>query len=262
MSQLPILTRQLTQRIEALVAPEVSELRASPDAAAPIVVRFGRSIVSKAKQGRPANKVFCFGQQDLGRLEEILAFYAVDDLTPGFYLAPMGFTPQVAAALTAAGFAQHSFQQTILYGLPRATPPQFPPGVTVERVTTTNLEAFVQATAAGFEWPEPWRDAAMAEMRSRFRPEGYHFLARYQGEPAGVGSLDLRADGAGLKEGAVIPRFRRQGIHLALLHQRLYIGHTLGCSIVVGGAVFGSGSFRNQQRSGLRVAYIESGWGR
>ena len=33
-------------------------------------------------------------------------------------------------------------------------------------------------------------------------------------------------------------------------------------TLVIGSADFGSGSFRNQQRAGLRLAYIESGWRR
>jgi len=262
MSQLPILTSQLAQRIEALVAPEVTESQAARDAAAPTVVRFGQTIASKAKGGRPANKVFCFGHEDLEHLEEILAFYALDELDPWFYLAPMGFTPQVATRLTAAGFAQQNFQQAILYGLPRAAPPQLPLGVTVERVTEANLETFVQTTAEGFAWPSQWREAAMADRRRSFNSEAYHFLAQFQGEPAGVGSIDLREGVASLIDGAVVPRFRRKGIHLALIHHRLHLAHRLGCPLVLGGAVFGSGSFRNQQRAGLRIAYIESGWSR
>jgi hypothetical protein len=36
----------------------------------------------------------------------------------------------------------------------------------------------------------------------------------------------------------------------------------LGCTLVTGAANFGSGSFRNQLRAGLRLAYVESGWRR
>ena len=40
------------------------------------------------------------------------------------------------------------------------------------------------------------------------------------------------------------------------------VAYLLGATLVIGGADFGSGSFRNQLRRGLRLAYIESGWRR
>jgi len=62
--------------------------------------------------------------------------------------------------------------------------------------------------------------------------------------------------------GATVPRFRGKGCHLALVRHRLDVAYMLGATLVMGGANFGSGSFRNQLRAGLRLAYIESGWRR
>jgi GNAT superfamily N-acetyltransferase len=166
----------------------------------------------------------------------------------------------VAAALTAAGFSQQNFKQAILYGLPQTAPPQLPSDVVIERVTAASLDVFAHTTAEGFEWPNQWRDAAIDDVRRSFRPEAYHFLARFQGKPAGVGSIGIREGVASLIDGAVVPESRRKGIHLALLHHRLNMAHTLGCTLALGGTVFGSSSFRNQQRAGLRIAYIENGW--
>jgi hypothetical protein len=168
----------------------------------------------------------------------------------------------VAAALTAAGFSQRGFLQAILYGLPAPEPAPLPPGVTIERVTVEQLDEFVQTVADGFEWPAEWREAAMAEARRRFQADFYHFLARYEGEPAGTAALATREDVASLRGGAVVPSMRGKECHLALVHHRLQVAHAIGCTMVVGGADFGSTSFRNQQRAGLRIAYIESGWSR
>jgi hypothetical protein len=60
----------------------------------------------------------------------------------------------------------------------------------------------------------------------------------------------------------VVPRLRGKGCHLALVQHRLKVAHTLGCEWIQAGASFGSASFRNRQRAGLRLAYIESGWSR
>ena len=259
---IPLLTSQLVQRLERLVAPEVTAVGAAPAPGQPLVAQFGRTIAAKARGGRPSNKVFCFNEADLPHLDAILAYYAADGLEPTFYLSPVGFTPRVAAALAERGFLQSEFVQALLYGVPSSELSSPRPGITIERVTTENLDEYVRTFADGFEWPPEWRDAAMDGMRSEFMPDQQRFLARLDGEPAAVATLRIREGVASLGGGATVPRLRGKGCHLALLRHRLDAAHMLGCTLVLGGADFGSGSFRNQLRSGLRLAYIESGWRR
>ena len=130
--ELPLLTLDLARRLERLVAPE--PVIPAPDAApgAVTVMQFGRTIAAKARGGRPSNKVYCFGRDDVGRLDDILAFYAVDGLDPTFYLTSVGFSRDVSRALTAAGFAQVDFEQAILYGLPSTELTSPPRHVTIE----------------------------------------------------------------------------------------------------------------------------------
>jgi len=258
----PLLSPELARRIERLVAPE-PVIPTSPTAPGTvIVVQFGRTIAAKAKGGRPSNKVFCFGPDDLSRLDDILAFYASDGLEPEFYLTPTGFTRSVGAALSTAGFAQFDFQQAILYGVPSNDLTSPPRHIAIERVTADNLEDYLSTMADGFEMPLDWRDAAMDDGRRRFRGDEQWFLARVAGEPAGVATLRVRDGVASLGGGATVPAHRRKGCHLALVRHRLDVAHLLGCTLVIGGANYGSGSFRNQLRGGLRLAYIESGWRR
>ena len=258
----PLLTPELARRIERLVAPEavVSTGPAAPGTV--IVVQFGRTIAAKAKGGRPSNKVYCFGPDDLSRLDDILAFYASDGLEPEFYLTPTGFTRAVGAALSMAGFAQFDFQQAILYGVPSSELTSPPRHITIERVTADNLEDYLSTMVDGFEMPPEWRDAAMDDGRRRFRGDEQWFLARVGGDPAAVATLRVRDGVASLGGGATVPAHRRKGCHLALVRHRLDVAYLLGCTLVIGGANYGSGSFRNQLRGGLRLAYIESGWRR
>jgi hypothetical protein len=258
----PLLTLNLARRIERLVAPEPA-LPVSPvEPWTVTVARFGRTIAAKAKGGRPSNKVFCFGHDDISRLDDILAFYAVDGLEPVFYLAPAGFTDAVGAALTTAGFAQFDFQQAILYGVPSSELTSPPRHITIERVTAETLEDYLTTMADGFEMPPEWRGAAIEEARRRFSAEEQRFLARVGGEPAAVATLRVREGVASLGGGATTPRHRNKGCHLALVRHRLDVAYLLGCTLIIGGANYGSGSFRNQLRAGLRLAYVESGWRR
>jgi hypothetical protein len=264
MPEAPPLTLQLALRIEGLIAPSVPIDASRSEPGAPAVAKFGQhTIAMKARGGKPSNKVFCFGHDDVAYLDAILEFYAVDDLEPSFYLSPMRYSPDVAAALIRAGFVQRDFAQTILYGVPEPSPAPPTPHVSIEPVTTENLDIYVHTLADGFEWPDAWRNAAIEGARKGFgtRPGSHTFLARFDGEPAGVGSLGVRDGRIGsLAEGAVVPKFRRRGCHLALVRHRMHVAHQLGCDFMLGAANFGNSSFGNQQRAGLRLAYIESGW--
>ena len=258
---IPLLTLDLTRRLERLVAPEPAPPR-TPASDRVTVQQFGRTIAAKARGGRPSNKVYCFGPDDLPRLNDILAFYAADDLEPTFYLSPLGLTRDVASALTAAGFAQQEFEQAILYGPPSTELTSPPRHITIERVTVENLEDYVITMADGFEMPSAWRAAAIDEARRTFSGDEHRYLARIGGEPAAVASLRTREGVASLGGGATVPRHRGKGCHLALVRHRLDVAYMLGSTLVMGAANFGSGSFRNQLRVGLRLAYLECGWRR
>lgn len=261
-SSFPILTNDLARRIERLVAPPLTPFTSSADPRVAVVQQFGQTIASKAKAGKPSNKVFCFGHDDISRLDEILDFYTVDKLMPTFYLSPTDFSYEVGSALTRAGFAQYDFMQGVLYGMPleQIDPPA--PGITIERVTTGTVGEYAETLADGFEWHEDWRENAIDDICKHFKEKDYHFMARYKGAAAGVGSFGVRDGVAGLGGGSVVPSLRNKGCHMALVNHRLYLAHQLNCNMVIGCAFYGSASFRNQQRAGLRLAYIESGWGK
>jgi hypothetical protein len=255
MSNAPPLTRDLAMRIERNVAngslSDSSQIR-----------QFGETLAGKVVGGRPRNRIFCFGDSDISRLGDILAFYAIDNLKPRFSLSPMRFTTELAAVLLDVGFCHYSFEQAILYGLPSKAPASLMPGMTIERVTSNNLNEYVHTVADAFEWPAEWRGAAMDGLRDTFNPDAWSFLARFMDEPAGAASLDCDQNGiASLRQGAVIPKFRNRRCHLALVQHRLFVAHELGCSLVIGGAAFISSSFQNQQRAGMRLAYVETEWG-
>lgn len=244
------------------MAPPLNEPGPGFDPTRPEVRRFGEAIASRRSGGQPSNKVYCLRPSDLRRLDEILNWYAELELDPTFYVSPLGFSREMAAALVAAGFAQREFRQAILYGVPIRFAAPRSPGLTVESVEPAALDEWAETLAAAFEWPVEWRAAAMESARRCFAPADGHLLARVEGRPAAVATLGLRDDIGALSGGAVRPELRGRGLHLDLVRHRLSLAHTIGLRLVVGSADFSSGSFRNQLRAGLRVAYVESGWSR
>jgi hypothetical protein len=84
------------------------------------------------------------------------------------------------------------------------------------------------------------------------------WMARLGGEPAGGGSLMLH-DGLALVCGdGTLPNFRRRGVHNALLQARLAHARQAGCELAAICTQPGSGSQRNAERLGFRVAYART----
>lgn len=254
----PITADEATGIIErdlAENAAEVARLRSPDDD----VGRIGRAAVIRNPGGHPGSAVYGFSHADLDRLPDIFDF--LDGETPPFYLSPAGFSRALANELSAHGYGQTAFDQVLLFGEPAADIPSTPAGITVDPLKPDDIDDYVETMARGFEWHESWRESAKDTERLKLENDGNHgFFARVDGEPAGTGNLIVR-DGVGrLDNGAVAPPFRRRGCQTALLHARLHAAHRLGCSIVVSGGAFGSTSLRNQERVGLRIAYIETTW--
>jgi hypothetical protein len=253
---------QIALRIERNVGEDyAAELQRDIDegrARGAEVRHFGRAI-ALAKHGWPGCQVFCFSADEVERLPEILAFFGRH--APEFYLSSNGFSAQVGQALAAVGFYQHDLGQTLTYGAPHESLLPPPSGIEIERVDGDSVELFLDVMAEGFGWEPAWREAAKDKERRALKQPGYHpFLAYCEGEPAGTGVLKTKGDLGNVVQAATVPRFRRKGCQLALLHRRLFEAGRLGCGLVMSGARYGSSSLRNQHRAGLRMAYIESGW--
>jgi GNAT superfamily N-acetyltransferase len=91
-------------------------------------------------------------------------------------------------------------------------------------------------------------------------PGAHRFLASYEGRPVAAGGVFVH-DGVALLAGAsTIPSARRKGAQLALLNARLRFAAAEGCDLAMMGALPGSGSQRNAERNGFRIAYTRVKW--
>jgi Acetyltransferase (GNAT) family len=86
------------------------------------------------------------------------------------------------------------------------------------------------------------------------------FLAEKDGQPIAAGALHL-SEGVALLAGAcTIPEHRKQGAQQALLEIRFRFAVDQGCDIAMMVAQPGSGSQRNAERQGFRIAYTRTKW--
>ena len=86
------------------------------------------------------------------------------------------------------------------------------------------------------------------------------FFAELDGRPIATAALCIY-DGIALLAGAsTIPEARKRGAQLALHDARLKYAATNGCDLAMMCALPGSGSQRNAERHGFRIAYTRTKW--
>jgi len=119
------------------------------------------------------------------------------------------------------------------------------------------------AATAAKGWSESAEVAVFMEDLMRItvrRPVGLSFLAELDGQAIAAGAMTI-SDGVALLAGAsTTPEHRRQGAQLALLESRLRYAAEQGCDIAMMCALPGSGSQRNAERHGFRIAYTRIKW--
>ena len=113
---------------------------------------------------------------------------------------------------------------------------------------------------------EGWREAGYGDFmleigRVSANTDGLHlFVAELDGVAIAVGAMHLRDGIAHLAGASTIPEGRRRGAQLALLEHRLQYAAAHGCDIAMMCASPGSGSQRNAERHGFRIAYTRIKW--
>jgi hypothetical protein len=134
------------------------------------------------------------------------------------------------------------------------------PGPSVRRLGEDEHELYARVASEG------WRDSGYADFmleigRVSANTAGLHlFIAELDGTAIAAGAVHLRDGVAHLAGASTIPEGRRRGAQLALLDQRLQFAAARGCDIALMGATPGSGSQRNAERHGFRIAYTRIKW--
>ena len=144
----------------------------------------------------------------------------------------------------------------------RGAPAREAPSTLVVR-TVTKDEADVWAETAARGWGDTPELAAFVRELGSVTAQSRGtvcFVAEWSGQPIAAAALGIH-DGVALLAGASTdPAFRGRGAQAALLDARLRHAVSTGCDIALMGAAPGSGSQRNAERQGFRIAYTRIKW--
>ena len=132
--------------------------------------------------------------------------------------------------------------------------------IKVRLVGKDEMDLWAQTTCEG--WSEtPEVADFLKELNQVFaQSTGLSFLAELNGQAIAAGALTIAGDVALLAGASTIPSARRQGAQNALLEERLRYAATQGCTDAMMVTLPGSGSQRNSERNGFRIAYTRTKW--
>jgi GNAT superfamily N-acetyltransferase len=134
--------------------------------------------------------------------------------------------------------------------------------VNVRRIEKNEVDVWADTACEGWsEYPEV-ADFLRELNQVMAQSEALLFLAELDGKPIAAGALTIAGDVALLAGASTIPAARRQGAQLALLEERLRYAATQGCTDGMMVTLPGSGSQRNAERHGFRIAYTRTKWGK
>ena len=257
----------LAARLEALVAQGLRQFASTtlelwPESgAAQLEVAGGVAVY--VMPGSPLNSAGGLGFAGEVGHDEIAAveeFYEQRGERPVINLCPLAH-PSLTAVLGERGWSVVVFENVLVreIAVGEALPEPDPHVEITLAETDDERERWALMVANGFSAPD---DPTTAELRlgrtAAARADSRLLLASLEGEPAGTGELEVFGDVGWLSADTTLPPFRGRGVQRSLQRARLALARDAGCTLAVTEAVPGSGSQRNMERLGFRVAYTRA----
>jgi GNAT superfamily N-acetyltransferase len=184
---------------------------------------------------------------DLAVVEEFYAARA----HPACFQLDEAVLARDGALLRGRGYAEDDETLAVLEAPAGAAPPAGP--VTVR--PTTNRRAWAELALRGFA--DGASDAGLLRRSLETTAAAAHVLvvASIAGEDAGAGALGIAGETALLWSAAVLPAFRRRGVHQALLGARLALAHERGATAAALQTVADSPA----ERSAAKLGFARTG---
>lgn len=193
-------------------------------------------------------------------LEQLERFFGKHGAPVNHEVSPLAGVPALSL-LCSRGYRPIEISSVLWQ--PVANPALIEPGeIEVRVVGSHEAEMWTQTSARGWVGDHPELEEFMLEFGKILtaREDLICFLAEIDGQPAAAGVLSIHAGVALFAGSSTVPAFRRRGLQAALLQARMQLAAERGCDLAMMVAEAGSGSQRNAERRGFRIAYTRTKW--
>lgn len=264
---------RLAERIERAETQLIAEASHAAHRRAPSGDGFVRPIAggvaSFAEQGSPFNKVAGLGFDgvpDAADLDQVERAFSERGEPTQVELSNLA-DPAVAAVLGDRGYRLTTFENVLGIALNPGARIVTPAGIEVRRGDEVDLQGWLDVIVKGFESPDEQgvpsredfpRDVVERAERDFVAVGVVPYVALRRGVIAGGAGLRIAGGIAQLAGAATAPEHRRQGIHTALLEQRLSDAGAAGTDIAVVTTQPGSKSQENVQRREFSLLYTRA----
>jgi drug/metabolite transporter (DMT)-like permease/ribosomal protein S18 acetylase RimI-like enzyme len=225
-------------------------------------------VANYAEPDSPLNKIAGLGfagLPDPAGLDTVEQAFAAQGAPTQAEVASLA-APALLDLLACRGYRTVSFQNVLGRALGGTVEQVDRPGVEVHPSRDDEFEAWLDIAVEASLRPDiagvPWYDDCPREIRENAERDTaglvQRYLARFNGVPAGAGSMRI-ADGVAQLTGAgTAPAFRRRGIQSALLTTRLTVATVAGCDVAVITVAPGSKAQHNAERHGFNLLYTRA----
>ena len=208
----------------------------------------------------PVNQVVgmgLYGEVAAKDLDEAEEFFRSRGVPSAVVLSPLA-DESLRNLLGERGYGIAEFNSVLIRRIQPGEPFSPPEGISIERVIPETAGEWMATIAKGFE-----QDIVVAEsVFGGFAalPGATAFTASIEGKVVGGagGRIIPEARIAALFGTATLPEYRGRGVQTALIARRLHEASLHGCEYAVVSTHPGSGSQRNMERRGFRVAYTKT----
>jgi GNAT superfamily N-acetyltransferase len=230
--------------------------RFAPDATSEVIAG-GTAVFGGAVY--PANHIVGMGlygpvtSADIDRVED---FYRSRGVPCEIVVSPLA-DRSLLERLAPRGYKITEFNSVLIRRLDECELIEPADGIAIERVTAATELLWDRVIAQGFAEFGPLPDNLFAAFSTL--PGSLNFLARIDGAPVGggMGVIKREAGIAALFGTATLSEFRGRGVQTALINRRLWEAAQDGAEYAVVSTLPGSGSQRNMEGRGFRVAYTK-----
>jgi ribosomal protein S18 acetylase RimI-like enzyme len=231
-------------------------------------IPIGGGIASYAEPDSPLNKVAGLGfadRPDLAELGMIENAFAARSAPVQAEVASIA-DPAILELLAGRGYRLVSFENVLGRALGGDVEQAAPPGVDVDLSGDDEFDAWLDVVVEASLHPDtqgvPWHEEFPREILENAERDAAglvkRYLARWNGVPAGGGSMRIVDGIAQLTGAGTAPAFRRRGVQSALLSARLADATAAGCDVAVITVQPGSKSQQNAQRRGFDLLYARA----